>query len=165
MTQLSLFDPIEIPLTRGYVAIVDPVDSDLAEYSWWAAPTKANANYAVRGFRPVIRMHRVILERIVGRPLTSKELCDHINCNPLDNRRSNLRIATNAQNCQNVRRTKQNKSGYKGVYWLNQRNGWIAQIGINNRNHWLGTFATPEAAYEAYCAAARELHGEFARLK
>jgi hypothetical protein len=87
---------------------------------------------------------------------------DHINMNRSDDRWSNLRLATNAQNNQN-RKTQANhlSSPYKGVK-PNGRN-WMASIRANGVQHYLGTFRTPEAAHAAYVEAARRLHGDFAR--
>jgi hypothetical protein len=59
-------------------------------------------------------MHRLIL----GIPNSE---VDHVNGNPLDNRRVNLRLATRAQNSANTRSRKNTTSKYKGVYWIDLR--------------------------------------------
>jgi hypothetical protein len=89
---------------------------------------------------------------------------DHINCNPLDNSFANLRLATNAQNACNRGKPSTNSSGYKGVTWKKLKNKWSAQIMINYKKKNLGYFNTPEEAHAAYCKAAKELHGDFARV-
>jgi hypothetical protein len=89
---------------------------------------------------------------------------DHINCNPLDNSFVNLRLATNAQNACNRGKPSTNSSGYKGVTWKKLKNKWSAQIMINCKKKNLGYFNTPEEAHAAYCKAAKELHGDFARV-
>ena len=82
---------------------------------------------------------------------------DHINGNPADNRLENLRLATRAENKQNLRKPRtDNKSGYLGV--SKNRKKWIAQIGINGKYHHLGSFDTPELAHEAYLEAKTKLH-------
>ena len=86
---------------------------------------------------------------------------DHINGDRHDNRIANLRPATRSQNHGNSRRPRNNTSGFKGV--IKFRTKWLAQITKNNRNIYLGTFNTPEAAHAAYCEAAQKLFGEFAR--
>lgn len=53
-------------------------------------------------------------------------------------------------------------SQYKGVY--KKRSRWAARIAVNGETTWLGTFKTEEEAARAYDAAAKRLHGEFARL-
>lgn len=89
---------------------------------------------------------------------------DHINCDPADNRLCNLRLATSSQNKCNSRRPINNKSGFKGVYYNRRLGRFGAQIAINKKHKWLGLFDTAEAAHAAYCQAASNLHGEFARV-
>jgi hypothetical protein len=55
-------------------------------------------------------------------------------------------------------------SGFKGVTWFKRDSKWMAQIGINGKNRYLGYYETAEQAARAYDIAARELHGEFATL-
>jgi hypothetical protein len=167
--QLELPFTIIIPLTRGYSTIIDAVDADLAALKWFASPSDHTA-YAWRtqqngSHKFTVRLHAVILERTLGRELIKGELVDHKDGNGLNNARSNLRLATNAQNTINSRRSSRNKSGYKGVSWNKENHKWYAYIKINGRNKHLGTFDTPEDAYAVYCAAAIEHHGEFARLE
>ena len=69
--------------------------------------------------KSIVRMHWII----VGKGF------DHINHNPLDNRRSNLRIATAAENVYNRGKQRTNTSGVIGVYWMKDRNKWRVQIG------------------------------------
>ena len=106
-------------------------------------------------------MHRVVLERIIGRKLQKNEVVDHINHDSLDNRRCNLRVATIRQNAQNMRVRSDNTSGYKGVY-KHSKGGFVAQIWVKSEHRYLGYFATPELAHEAYCKAAEQYFGEFA---
>lgn len=86
---------------------------------------------------------------------------DHINGIRCDNRIVNLREATPGQNSHNSGKRVHNTSGFKGV----KRNGskWSARIVLNYRVTWLGSFDTPEEAHAAYCAAAKQLHGDFAK--
>jgi HNH endonuclease len=96
-----------------------------------------------------------------GRPMI-----DHSDGNSTNNRWSNLRRATASQNNANSRRSRQNTSGYKGVTLVPySRRRWQAVIYKNRRRIYLGTFATPQAAHAAYVAAARKVHGKFARAK
>lgn len=164
---------VEIQLTKGYIAIVDAIDSDLVAYNWYARGSR-NLFYASRHTSRrisrhsglfFIMLHRVILERKLGRTLDKKEFVDHINCNTMDNRRKNLRVASIADNCRNVGLTVSNKSGYKGVHWHKRDKRWRAQIRINGKVKYLGNFHTPEEAYAVYCEAAKKYHGEFARLE
>lgn len=87
---------------------------------------------------------------------------DHINGQRDDNRAINLRVATNAENQANAKRRSDNRSGFKGVSpTYGQR--WRASIKSGGRTRHLGHFDTAEAAHQAYCEAASELFGEFAR--
>jgi hypothetical protein len=95
-----------IELTRGKRAIIDVVDADLAGRSWHAVLGHCSVGnytfYAARrkGTRH-ITLHRVILERILGRKLRGGEECDHIDGNGLNNRRCNLRLVDHRRNIRN----------------------------------------------------------------
>ncbi|SRR5229473_5448021 len=84
-------------------------------------------------------------------------LIDHCNTIRNDNRWKNLREATYAINNQNQRKAhKNNNTGLLGV----RRSGkfFQAEIKLHKKSHYLGTFTTPELAYEAYLKAKRDLH-------
>lgn len=87
---------------------------------------------------------------------------DHKDLDGLNNRWSNLRSADRSKNMGNGKRRSTNKSGLKGV--CSHGSGWMAQITINRKRKYLGTFPTPESAHIAYQKAARKLFGEFARI-
>lgn len=157
---------IEIPLTQGQVALVDDEDADLVNQNWCA--TVIPSGYGNSEFYAKCKgqgyLHRVILARVLNRPLATSEWVDHINRNTLDNRRTNLRLTTPSQNCMNRAKGKTNTSGFKGVSFDRIRNKWLAQIRLSGRVKNLGRYATPEDAACAYDTAAREFYGEFARL-
>jgi len=93
-----------------------------------------------------------------------EEYIDHIDLDNSNNRWSNLREATNAQNMHNRLAQQNNTSGAKGV-WLEKRRGkWVAVIAVNYRHIYLGQFDSIEKASVAYAVAARKYHGEFARF-
>jgi HNH endonuclease/AP2 domain-containing protein len=161
---------IEILLTRNQVNIIDSIDADLAQMNWCAARSKlythqdvyiARRTVTINGKRVFAWIHRVILERIIGRPLLSTEQVDHVDNNPMNNCRSNLRLATATQNQANKRKGKNNKSGYKGVYFNKSAGKWQAQVKSKGKKFYAGTFLTPELAYVAYCEKAKEIFGEF----
>ncbi len=90
---------------------------------------------------------------------------DHINGNPEDNRWSNLRLATNAENLRNRGKQKNNTSGFKGVTWCKTKRRWIAQIKLMQKTKNLGSFKDAAEAHEAYAAAATLIHREYARAE
>lgn len=154
----------EIPLTRGMVALVDDADYEaLAANKWYSGhvPGK-NTCYARRdagGRKSRVRlaMHRVILGA------GPNDLVDHVNGNGLDNRRVNLRLASNAQNRANTPKRKLDASSrYKGVSWNKARGLWRADIRVGDRQRTLGYFASEEEAARVYDAEAQKAWGEFA---
>ena len=170
---MSKNDYITIPLSkRGknagkYEVKISLEDADLSSFNWSVriGNTLPYAQYGTPkqyGKKCYYHMHRVILERMIGRKLKKGEVVDHINHDSLDNRRSNLRVATVQQNAQNMRVRSDNTSGYKGVYKSNEK--YIAQIWIDGSHNYLGYFDTPELAHKAYCDAANEHFGEFANF-
>ena len=148
----------EIKLTRGMVAIVDDADVPLvAGYSWHAKQCKQTFYAeACPGHNMHILMHHLIVQ------LDDGQQCDHEDRNGLNNSRSNLRVATRSQNARNKRMSRNNTSGFKGVYFNKHKQRWQAQIVVNGKRRFLGRFATPEAGAVAYDVAAKRLHGEFA---
>ena len=86
---------------------------------------------------------------------------DHINGDPADNRWSNLRPATRAENARNVRKKSNNTSGVPGVYWAAARGKWMAYIHINRKMISLGRFTEFQEAAAARRAAEVKYFGEF----
>jgi hypothetical protein len=83
---------------------------------------------------------------------------DHINGIKTDNRISNLREATYAENAQNTRAYKNNKTGYRGVSFSKRDSKFIAFIRTNNKAINLGSFDLPSDAHNAYKNAKVHLH-------
>lgn len=159
---------IEIQLSNNYIAFIDGIDADLVQFRWKPIVTNGRC-YAYRkvyrdGKRVTEYLHRVIAERVLQRSLIKGEKVDHRDNNPLNNLRSNLRPATHSQNIRNSKKPSTNTSGFKGVYWNKSDCRWVAQINVNGKKISLGRFSDPQKAYEAYCKAAKEHFGEFARF-
>lgn len=167
---------IEIPLSKGCVAVIDDCDADLAKLKWHAFG-KEDAYYARRTYRDSSlkyaqankklyqSLHRAIMERIIGGAIPDDRYVDHKDGNRMNNTRSNLRLATYAQNIQNSRKLDKNKTGFKGVCYRAKDKRYEASIMANGVWKYLGRYSTPEEAHEAYKQAAKELHGDFARFE
>ena len=92
-----------------------------------------------------------------------KSSIDHINGNALDNRISNLRLASKSENGANRSKTLSNKSGFKGVSWHKKANKWVAQVTKDYKLYYLGLYENIDDAKIAYREAAEKLFGEFAK--
>jgi len=137
--------------------LLDPEDEHLRRWGW--NHSKQSKYLRARlGSAPPVALHRLITGAKAG------EFVDHINGDPWDNRRCNLRIcSTRGDNNRNRRARHDSKAPYKGI--TKSRSGrWLAQIQAHNQYHRIGLFDTPEEAAAAYDIAARQLHGEFARV-
>ena len=99
---------------------------------------------------------------IISSKPPERPFLDHRDRNPLNNRKSNLRFCTHAENMRNRGIPKNNTSGYKGV--VKNGKGWAAQIGINKKTICIGFFKDKLPAAIAYNKAAIKYHGEYACL-
>lgn len=150
----------EISLTRGFVTIVDDDDWGwISQFKWRSTGTvsKSGLVYAIRGSQSTgfSLLHRAITQCPKGM------VVDHINCDGLDNRRSNLRICTHGENIARSNTAHAiNPTGYRGVFKHPQAETYMARLGPKR----LGMFRLAETAARAYDATARTKFGEFAVL-
>ena len=151
----------KVELSFGKVAIVDAEDFErLKDYKWCAVMRKDEPWYAkTLNLEGNLRsMHRLVMNAPKGM------LVDHIDHDGLNNRKSNLRICTCAQNVHNRRPCKGGTSRHKGVYWDKQHKKYRAAIGHKSKRYNLGRFDNEDDAGRAYDKKAKELFGEFAYL-
>lgn len=139
----------------GRSIIVDDEDYPLLSRLSWYLRVDENRVYTTVGGKSV-QISRLLVSTAKG------EEVDHINRNPLDNRKKNLRVCTRIQNEMNKPVRKGSKSGLKGVRLV--RNSWVARIKINRKFLHIGCFKSKEDAARAYNEKAKEIYGEFAWL-
>jgi hypothetical protein len=154
-----------IKISKGMEVIVDDDDYDaLSKYKWFYSTTGYAARTVYLGrengkeIKKNVKMHREILSA------APSSIVDHIDGNPLNNTRSNLRIATPAENVRNKRKNGTKKTKYKGVYLRPENGTWRVKIEKNGKQYNIGHFSSEREAAIAYNKAALEMFGEFAKL-
>lgn len=139
--------------------LIDTEDIGIAKGRAWSVTT---GGY-LRSNHSKVALHRVIAKAEKGM------LVDHINRDTFDNRKSNLRLCTVGENCRNARKRNFKKRVMSSVFTGVSKNGglgkpWIAQIQVDKKKRWIGSFDSEESAARAYDKVAIELHGPFASL-
>lgn len=135
------------------IVLIDAEDYDnIKDYKW----------YLTKGYvtnRKLGKLHRYLTN-------TPKHLVvDHINMNKLDNRKENLRVCKQQQNCFNKLEQKNNSSGHRGVTFNKRNNKWRARIGLNEKQIHLGYYDKLEDAIEARLSAENKYYKEFSPTK
>lgn len=147
----------EIALPNGKATIVDDdAPSDVFSVKWYLH----SRGYVCRTTHgKTIMMHRIISGARPG------QVVDHVNNNPLDNRRSNLRACYQVENTWNCPPVKNKLRGrLKGVSWSKKAKKWEARIRVYGKLLFLGYYGTEEEGARAYDSAAISHFGEFAWL-
>jgi hypothetical protein len=165
---------MEIQLNDGLIAIIDDGDwPKVSQHKWFAGTPNKQGNRYVRAYDkskyvPKLRKQKFIsLHRLIMDAYDRSILVDHINHDTLDNRRSNLRLATQQENQRNRKCAAKNSSSkYIGVFKreFKTKTSWRAGIKYNKKMLWLGHFDREEDASKAYNEAALKYFGEFASL-
>lgn len=158
----------KIPLTKGKFALVDNEDYErlTAMKKWhfnsngYAAKSKNYIKENGKRSCKELVMHRVIMGLSSGDGFE----VDHINGDKLDNRKSNLRVCSSAENSRNKGLRKDNTSSYKGVHFHRPAGKFWARIVCEKKRISLGCFDDPKEAAKAYNEAALKYYGEFAKL-
>lgn len=151
----------EIPLTQGKVALVDDADFEAVSKFKWHAAKRRSRFYAARkihkpdGEWTIQYLHQFLMPGVPQ--------IDHQYGDGLDNRRKNIRPATNQQNRHGVNRKKVGAgSTFRGVSRDKQRGSWKAKIKACGKTLFLGRFSVESDAARAYDTAAKKYFGEFA---
>lgn len=152
---------IPLGLRKDKFSVIDMVDyNKVKKYNWYAKHQYGDKYYA-RTKLPLtgkfIYMHRLIMD------IGPNQICDHIDNDGLNNVRENIRICSYADNNRNKSINKNNKSGYKGIYWSPRHEKYRASIGLNKKNKHLGYFKCPLDAANAYDRAAKKYFKQFAK--
>lgn len=139
-------------------AIIDAEDVSKVKYIKWKYRPDHNyvINSGTRADKRPIHLHRLIMGLDRG-TYSEDSIVDHINHNPLDNRKQNLRVVTRVQNARNRKIVPQGIHDYHGK--------WMAYIKINQRMLNLGTYVLKEEALYARWYAERLIFREFAYPK
>ena len=148
-------------LAGGEFCLIDDEDYPLirdikwfASYHYYKHEKKWPARVSGRNENKTILLHRLITNA------PDLIVVDHINRNPLDNRKCNLRLTTNDKNLVNRRIASHNKCGVKGVYFEKSRRKWVAHITFGKKRILIGRYADLKSAEAARILAAKKIHGE-----
>ncbi len=156
----------QLELANGLICKYDEQDEEAVRRYHWSPRRGKRTFYAWtrppelrRGpdHRPSVVMHRYLLHP------PPEMTIDHINRNGLDNRRSNMRLATVQENCWN-RKQANHSTGFIGVTWLKPQRIYQAKIRQDGKCYSLGCFKDPVKAAHAYDEACRRMRGEFAMV-
>lgn len=129
-----------------YECLIDTeVLERVSSYTWCAAgnPMGAVHSYWKDGKYKSFAMHRLLTDAPKGL------MVDHVNGNRFDNRKLNLRFATNQQNQQNIHKPARSSSGFRGVGWSKAREKWKVQVKYQGKSIHLGYFEDLEKAKRA----------------
>lgn len=162
------FDPNEIIIKSDYAELllynkeceviakakIDISDIDLVRTRKWYC---SDLKYVVSDtYQKGEGLHRLITNCPKGK------VVDHINRNPLDNRKNNLRICTQGQNMFNLKLGIDNKSGHVGVIYRKHEKKWFSYITVKGKQYSLGYYNSKEDAIKARLIGEKNYFGEFA---
>lgn len=157
----------EIPANHGLVILVDDEDfASLSRHKWYVHKIRQYL-YAFRDIYSAPRQYRRIYmhREIAGLKPGDRTLVDHRDHNGLNNQRDNLRTCTEQGNGANRKKAaRPYTSAFKGVCFHRRARKWQAQIMVDQREIYLGSFESELDAAKVYNKAAQECFGEFALL-
>lgn len=141
MITLSIFNKKQEIVAH---AVVDDCDSWARSFRWH----KSGKYPATTIDGKSVRLHTLIVNPSEG------FVTDHIDGDPMNNRRDNLREITQAENCQNVRTR---KGDMRGVYFAKAQNNWYGQVKHMGKRYCIGRFDTPEECRDAVQKLRKEI--------
>ena len=164
----------EIPLSHGLFALISDEDYELvSKFKWSAyriAGTGRNGKTYLYGYKPARKVtvngkrKMVTLYNYIMEPPAGMEV-DHIDQNPLNNTRENMRLADRASNCKNRgKRSNGLSSKYLGVSFNKEKGKFTVKLKNNGISIFVGYFTDEKEAAKAYNDKALETFGEFASL-
>ena len=131
--------------------LVDDEDAGLATEFRWSLNANGYAWRSIMGGTRHVYLHRQLL----GLERGDRRQVDHVNRNKLDNRRSNLRVVTPAENRQNTPALG-GSSRHRGVRWDAARGKWAASVQLDRKHRYVGRFDTEDEAAQAAAAFRRK---------
>jgi hypothetical protein len=133
--------------------IFSPEDQDLSALVWYVSGNDVYAKRSLSWAGPKQYAHRLVLSRKIDRELRKGELADHINGNPKDCRRENLRVTNARGNTEHITKPRP----FRGST-LHKRTGkWQAQTQRKGTKGYLGLYATQAEAANVAAAKRKEL--------
>lgn len=141
----------KIPLTQGKVAIVDVEDFLAISVHKWRAQKSGKSFYAVREVQTLNGSKSEFMHRVILKVTNPNDIVDHIDGNGLNNKRNNLRITNKSGNGHN-------REDYPslGTRYDPRIKRFTAQITINGKQRWLGSFKTQKEAHALYLEAKKK---------
>lgn len=157
---------VKIPLTKGRYALIDQEDAErVSQYRWRVIQNKYVAGRKIQPRKRGVHCEEIRMHRLIVNAPKNMDV-DHKDQDGFNNRKSNIRICTTAQNVAYRRKLNPKKfsSEYKGVFWNTYHKAWQASIKCLGKKFYLGRYKTPTEAALSYNKKAKELFGEFALI-
>ena len=140
---------------KGEEFLFDLEDFDLIKDYCWCVDNHGYVVTKDTDTRKFIQMHRFLMD------CPEDKVVDHINREKNNNRKENLRICSQSENCKNLSISKRNKTGMTGITWHKASSKWQARITTNGKRINLGVFNNLEDAKQARLEAELKYFGEF----
>lgn len=147
---------VEVTATNGMKFYIDKTDETIARKHKWHICTNSSGYYTVLSSKRIL-----LYQLLLGFPKDCE--IDHIDLNPLNNRRSNLRICTHQQNQMNQPLQSNNTSGVTGVRYYKARSKFVARLKICQKDIHLGYYDTFQEAVQARNVGMECMFGEYGR--